>query len=103
MGIRAGHHLCRTLNRQGAASLTGIGRASVLGFAREGAKAIIAADYGNDDLASLEAAVRAIAPNCSVTTVDGDASDEAVVQGLCDRALKDHGRLDVRQVDLRLR
>ena len=40
--------------------------------------------------------MHAIAPNCSVTTVDGDASDEAVVQGLCDRALKDHGRLDVR-------
>ena len=79
----------------GVGSLTGIGRASALGFAREGAKALYLLDYDGSNLDDLRAAVLKLAPKCSVVTIEGDAADEETIKGLCQRALDEHGTLDV--------
>ena len=79
----------------GVGSLTGIGRASALGFAREGAKALYLLDYDGSNLDDLRAAVLKLAPKCSVVTIEGDAADEETIKGLCQRALDEHGALDV--------
>ena len=71
----------------GAAS--GIGRASALLFALEGAR-VLAVDCA---LADLEAAM---APaGASVTPMAGDAGDEAAVEAVVDRCVKDLGGVDV--------
>lgn len=71
----------------GAAS--GIGRASALLFAKEGAK-VLAADRADavDETADL---VRAAGGTC--IAVKGDAGDESDVKGFIDRAVKDFGGL----------
>jgi NAD(P)-dependent dehydrogenase (short-subunit alcohol dehydrogenase family) len=71
----------------GAAS--GIGRASALLFAREGAR-VVAVDRAIADLES------AMAPaGASVTAVAGDAGDESAVKTVVDRCVKDLGGVDV--------
>jgi len=71
----------------GAAS--GIGRASALLFAREGAR-VVAVDRA---IADLEGAM---APaGASVTAVAGDAGDESAVKAVVDRCVKDLGGVDV--------
>lgn len=71
----------------GAAS--GIGRASALLFAREGAR-VVAVDRA---IADLEAAM---APaGTAVTAMAGDAGDEAGVKAAVDRCVKDWGGVDV--------
>lgn len=69
----------------GAAS--GIGRAAVLQFAREGATVLAA------DRSDAVAATVAEAGGKAVELV-GDAADEAFVGGAVDRAVRDFGRLD---------
>ena len=71
----------------GAAS--GIGRATALLFAREGAR-VVAVDRAITDLES------AMAPaGASVTAVAGDAGDESAVKAVVDRCVKDLGGVDV--------
>lgn len=79
----------------GVGSLTGIGRASALGFAREGAKALYLLDFDGSNLDDLRTAVLKLAPQCKVVTLEGDAADEETIKGLCQRALDEHGALDV--------
>ncbi|MFP5416789.1 MAG: SDR family NAD(P)-dependent oxidoreductase [Actinomycetes bacterium] len=71
---------------------SGMGLAMVTRFAQEGA-VLIAADWNG---ARLDAAVAAVsADGGSIVGVRGDISDRATAEGLVDRALADHGRLDV--------
>jgi NAD(P)-dependent dehydrogenase (short-subunit alcohol dehydrogenase family) len=71
---------------------SGMGLAMVNLFAREGAT-LIAADWNG---ARLDAAVAAISDaGGAIVGVQGDISDQATAEGLVERALTDHGRLDV--------
>ncbi len=71
---------------------SGMGLAMVNRFAQEGA-ILIAADWNG---ARLDAAVAAItAAGGNIVGVQGDISDQATAEGLVDKALADHGRLDV--------
>lgn len=74
----------------GAAS--GIGRASALAFAQAGAKLVIS-DVNAEGLeATQELCAEIDAPAIAIV---GDASDEAVVSGLVERACDVHGSIDV--------
>lgn len=71
---------------------SGMGLAMVNRFAREGAT-LVAADWNGP---RLEAAVAAIeAAGGAIVGVRGDISDRVTAEGLVDRALADHGRVDV--------
>lgn len=73
----------------GAAS--GIGRASVLRFAEEGAR-VLAADVSREGLAETLTLAKSRAGN--VVTAVADAGDEAAVAGLVDKASSELGGLD---------
>lgn len=74
----------------GAAS--GIGRASALAFAREGARLLIS----DLNVAGLEETQELVGEqDGSAITVVGDASDEAVVKSLVERACEINGGVDV--------
>ena len=79
----------RTAIITGAAS--GIGRAAAKLFASEGANMVIAdrADGVNETAAAIKAA------GGQAMALIGDAGDDGFVKSLVDRALADHGRLDV--------
>ncbi|CAO1621135.1 unnamed protein product [Parajaminaea phylloscopi] len=79
----------------GAGSLTGIGRATVLHYAHEGAKHIYALDFDDSNFEDLKATVRKQYPEVKVDTVECDAADEAAIQAICDRAVQEESRLDV--------
>ncbi|KAJ7284423.1 NAD(P)-binding protein [Mycena rebaudengoi] len=79
----------------GAESVKGIGRATVLLFAREGAEHIYVLDKATKNLAHLQSSIRDKYPRAKITCIAGDAADEAVVQAVCQRALEEEGRLDV--------
>ncbi|MCC7265796.1 MAG: SDR family oxidoreductase [Caulobacteraceae bacterium] len=73
----------------GAAS--GIGRASALLFAREGAKLVIA-----DRVEAVNDTAKAVADaGGKAVAMVGDAGDEAFVKSLVERAVSEYGRLDV--------
>ena len=74
----------------GAAS--GIGRASALAFAREGAH-IIASDLRLEPLESLQQEVQALGVNCLIHAVD--VSDEAAMQAFAARVYEQIGAPDV--------
>lgn len=74
----------------GAAS--GIGRASALKFAREGAKVLAADNNGGDN----EETVRMItAAGGTATGIRVDVTESAAVQRMIDTALSSYGRLDI--------
>jgi NAD(P)-dependent dehydrogenase (short-subunit alcohol dehydrogenase family) len=74
----------------GAAS--GIGRASALAFARQGAH-IIASDLRLEPLQSLQQEVQALGVNCLIHAVD--VSDEAAMQAFAEQVLAQVGAPDV--------
>ncbi|KAJ7703082.1 hypothetical protein B0H17DRAFT_1041534 [Mycena rosella] len=79
----------------GVGSLKGIGRASALLFAHEGAKHLYLVDFDSTNLPDLKATVERLYPDIKATTIQGDAADEELISGACERALKEEGRLDV--------
>lgn len=71
---------------------SGIGRASALLFAREGAK-LIAVDRVEDAVDETAALIRA--EGGTVSSVAADVSDETAVQGFVEHCLSEFGGLDV--------
>ncbi|TFL01514.1 hypothetical protein BDV98DRAFT_529211 [Pterulicium gracile] len=79
----------------GVNSLKGIGRASAMLYAHEGARHLYLMDFTVDNLPELKATIEKQYPDTKVTTLQGDAADEPTISGVCERALKEEGRLDV--------
>lgn len=64
-------------------------------YAHEGAKHIYVVDFDPTNLPNLKETIEKAYPDVKVTTVEADASDDVAIEGLCQRALKEEGRLDV--------
>ncbi|KAF4621310.1 hypothetical protein D9613_000773 [Agrocybe pediades] len=79
----------------GVGSLLGIGRASALTFAHEGAKHLYLLDYDPTNLPELKSTIEKKYPDVKVTTLQADAADEKAIAGICEQALREEGRLDV--------
>ncbi|KAI0829733.1 NAD-P-binding protein [Trametes gibbosa] len=79
----------------GAGSLKGIGRASALTFAHEGARHLYLSDYDPTNLPDLKSTIEKLYPDVKVTVTQADAADEAAIANICKQALQDEGRLDV--------
>lgn len=80
----------------GVGSLTGIGRASVLLFAHEGARAIYALDHDDSNLPSLKESVKeGYGDQTRVETLACDCADEDEIRKLVERVVQEEGRLDV--------
>ncbi|KAJ7901952.1 hypothetical protein B0H14DRAFT_2669234 [Mycena olivaceomarginata] len=91
-GIRLKDKVCIIT---GVGSLKGIGRASALLFAHEGAKHLYLIDFDSKNLPDLKETIEKRYPDVKATTLQGDAADEALISGVCERALKEEGKLDV--------
>jgi len=79
----------------GAGSRTGIGRASSLRFAHEGAKALYLLDLQKDGLQELKALIKRRYPDVKVTILEADAADETAIKALCQHAVEEEGHLDI--------
>ncbi|KAJ3554513.1 hypothetical protein NM688_g3069 [Phlebia brevispora] len=85
----------------GVGSLKGIGRASAILFAHEGAKHLYLMDFDGTNLLDLKSTIESkypdvkVFPMLSVTVIQADAADEAAISGVCKQALQEEGRLDV--------
>lgn len=79
----------------GVGSMIGIGRASALTFAHEGAKHLYLMDLDGKNLPDLESTIKKKYPDVKVTTLQADAADEAAISSVCRLALQEEGRLDV--------
>ncbi|KAH9895235.1 NAD-P-binding protein [Cubamyces lactineus] len=79
----------------GVGSLKGIGRATAILFAHEGARHLYLSDFDPTNLPNLKETIQKSYPDVKVTTVQADAADETAVSNLCKQALQDEGRLDV--------
>ncbi|KAF5370839.1 hypothetical protein D9758_001976 [Tetrapyrgos nigripes] len=79
----------------GTGSLKGIGRATALLYAHEGAAHLYLSDLDPTNLPSLEATIKDKYPDVKVTTETFDAASESHVAGICKRAFQEEGRLDV--------
>jgi len=79
----------------GVGSLKGIGRASALAFAHEGARHLYLLDFDESNLHELKKSIQSAYPDVKVTVTQGDAASDAKIKGLCDQALQEEGRLDV--------
>ncbi|KXS13697.1 3-oxoacyl-reductase [Gonapodya prolifera JEL478] len=79
----------------GASSLKGIGRASCIAFAQNGAAAVYVTDFDQTNLSSLVAHIETTYPGTRAIPQQLDAADERDVKAICQRALTEFGRLDV--------
>ncbi|KAG6334942.1 hypothetical protein ID866_4140 [Astraeus odoratus] len=79
----------------GVGSLQGIGRASALLFAHEGARHLYLLDFRADNLSELESTIQQLYPDVKTTVIQADAADEAAIAAVCKRAIDEEGRLDV--------
>ncbi|KAH7888411.1 NAD(P)-binding protein [Phlebopus sp. FC_14] len=79
----------------GVGSLYGIGRASSLLFAHEGAHHLYLMDFSPENLPNLESTIRDSYPDVKVTAIQADAADEAAIAAVCKRAIDEEGQLDV--------
>ncbi|KIJ51436.1 hypothetical protein M422DRAFT_158636 [Sphaerobolus stellatus SS14] len=79
----------------GVGSLKGIGRATALLYAHEGAKHLYLLDYAGENLPNLKETIEKTYPDVKATVIQGDAADEELVKGVCKRATDEEGRLDV--------
>jgi len=79
----------------GVASMKGIGRASALLYAHEGARHLYLLDFSPDNLPNLKSTIEKSYPDVKVTTIQADAADEVAISGVCKQALQEEGKLDV--------
>ncbi|KAI0364451.1 NAD-P-binding protein [Pilatotrama ljubarskyi] len=79
----------------GAGSLKGIGRATAIRFAHEGAQHLYLSDLDLANLPELKATIEKAYPDVKVTILQADAADETAIADICKQALRDEGRLDV--------
>ncbi|KAI0790627.1 hypothetical protein C8Q75DRAFT_759779 [Abortiporus biennis] len=79
----------------GVGSLKGIGRASALLFAHEGANHLYLLDFDGTNLPNLKQTIESKYPDVKATVIQGDAADEAIISGICKQAIQEEGRLDV--------
>lgn len=79
----------------GAGSIMGIGRATAVAFAREGAKAIYVTDLRTELLETLAQELQGSYPGVIVVPRKVDVTSEDDVKGVCDDALERFGRLDI--------
>ncbi|KAF8633339.1 hypothetical protein AX17_004511 [Amanita inopinata Kibby_2008] len=79
----------------GIGSLKGIGRATAIRFAHEGAKHLYLLDYDPTNLPNLKSTIEKSYPDVKVTTIQADAADEKAISDVCAQALREEGRLDV--------
>ncbi|RDB24804.1 3-oxoacyl-[acyl-carrier-protein] reductase FabG [Hypsizygus marmoreus] len=91
-GIRLKDKICVIT---GVGSLKGIGRATAIRFAHEGAKHLYLIDFDGTNLPNLKSTIETTYPDVKVTTLQADAADEAAISGVCEQALREEGRLDV--------
>ncbi|BGP17923.1 hypothetical protein JCM10213_003931 [Rhodosporidiobolus nylandii] len=78
----------------GAGSERGIGRATAKLLAREGAKALYLLDFDASLLPDFCRALSSQYPSLSVSSLECDAADSVAIQGVCEQAMREHGRLD---------
>ncbi|KAJ8522464.1 hypothetical protein ONZ45_g921 [Pleurotus djamor] len=79
----------------GVGSLKGIGRATALLYAHEGAKHLYLLDYDATNLPNLKETIEKAYPDVKVTTIHADAADDGAIEGVCKQAIADEGQLDV--------
>ncbi|KAJ7287416.1 hypothetical protein C8J57DRAFT_1283845 [Mycena rebaudengoi] len=91
-GIRLKDKVCIIT---GVGSLKGIGRASALLFAHEGARHLYLIDFDASNLPDLKATIEKLYPDVKATTMQGDAADETLISNVCQKALQEEGKLDV--------
>lgn len=75
--------------------MKGIGRASALQFAHEGARHLYLLDFSPQNLPDLKWTIEKSYPDVKVTTIEADATDETAISGVCKQALREEGQLDV--------
>ncbi|KAG7098653.1 hypothetical protein E1B28_000569 [Marasmius oreades] len=79
----------------GVGSMKGIGRASALRYAHEGAAHLYLVDFDATNLPELQSTIERTYPDVKVTTDAFDCASEKHIVALCEQALKEEGRLDV--------
>ncbi|TPX32002.1 hypothetical protein SmJEL517_g04821 [Synchytrium microbalum] len=79
----------------GCNSNIGIGHATALEFARQGAKAIYVTDFATENLQALADKIVATYPDVKAHARRVDAAEESQVSGIVDEALAAYGRLDI--------
>jgi NAD(P)-dependent dehydrogenase (short-subunit alcohol dehydrogenase family) len=75
--------------------MKGIGRASALLYAHEGAQHLYLIDFSPENLPNLKSTIEKSYPDVKVTTIEADAADETAISSVCIQALREEGRLDV--------
>jgi NAD(P)-dependent dehydrogenase (short-subunit alcohol dehydrogenase family) len=79
----------------GVGSIKGIGRATALLFAHEGAQHLYLLDFSGENLPNLKSTIEEQYPDVKATVIQGDAADDIAISGVCQQALSEQGRLDI--------
>ncbi|KAF8482870.1 sex determination protein tasselseed-2 [Russula ochroleuca] len=87
----------------GVGSLKGIGRASALSFAHEGAQHLYLMDLSGENLPNLKSTIEERYPDVTVTVIQADAADDKAISDVCHQALREQGRLDIFFANVRAR
>ncbi|ORY83522.1 hypothetical protein BCR35DRAFT_290529 [Leucosporidium creatinivorum] len=78
----------------GVGSEKGIGRATAVLLAREGAKHLYVIDYNASTLPALAKELEAKHSGLKVTPIEADAADEKAISAVCQQAIAEEGKLD---------
>ncbi|OAV96611.1 hypothetical protein PTTG_02774 [Puccinia triticina 1-1 BBBD Race 1] len=73
----------------------GIGWATAVLFAKEEAKHLYLIDLKGDKFPALVKHLQSLNSKIGLSTIVGDAADENMVRSVCQKAIDEHGRLDV--------
>ncbi|KZV69934.1 sex determination protein tasselseed-2 [Peniophora sp. CONT] len=79
----------------GVGSMKGIGRATSLLFAHEGAAHLYLLDFVADNLQNLKSTIEQKYPDVKATVIQADAADEKAIEAVCQQAMDEEGRVDV--------